>query len=150
MQNKILFLVLIAAVTLTTTYAAPSSTCDVDETAEGFDKFWQKTKCKVSSAADKVAEFAKDAYNATREATDIGIQKTVSGTKDLYGKTKTKLKEASVYVKDAFSDSENHKSSEETEDARVVPLAGDGKIAEIPDIDIRTHGDDVQKATKTR
>lgn len=149
MQNKLLFLVFIA-VTVTATYAAPSSSCDIDENAEGFDKFWQKTKCKVSSAADKVAGFAKDAYNATREATDVGIQKTVDGTKDLYGKTKTKLKEAGDYVKDAFSDSDNHKSSEELEDARVVPLAGDGKIAEIPDIDIRGHVDDVQKANKTR
>lgn len=149
MQNKLLFLVLIG-LTLATTYAAPSSSCDIDENAEGFDKFWQKTKCKVSGAADKVAEFAKDAYNATREATDVGIKKTVDGTKDLYGKTKTKLKEAGDYVKDAFSDSDNHKSSEETEDAKVVPLAGDGKVMEIPDIDIRGHMEDVQKATKTR
>lgn len=149
MQNKFLLLVVIA-VTLTSTFAAPSSSCDIDADAEGFDRFWQKTKCKVSSAADKVADFARDAYNATRDATDIGIQKTVEGTKDLYGKTKTKLKAAGTYVKDAFSDSDNHKSSEETEDARVVPLAGDGKVPAIPDIDIRTHGDDVQKTTKSR
>lgn len=148
-NNKLLILVLIG-VTLATTYAAPSTSCDIDENAEGFDKFWQKTKCKVSSAADKVTEFAKDAYNATKEATDIGIKKTVEGSSSLYGDAKVKFNKAKEYVKDAFSDSDNHKSSEETEDAKVVPLAGDGKVMEIPDIDIRGHTDDVQKATKTR
>lgn len=139
---------MLIAVALTATYAAPSSTCEVDESAEGLDKFLQKAKCKLSSAADKVSEFAKEAYNATRDATTIGIQKTVEGSKDLYGKTKTKLKEASEYVQDAFND--NHKSSEETEDAKVVPLAGDGKIAEIPELDVRGQAEDMQKATKSR
>lgn len=148
MQKKLIFLVVIAAIVASST-SAPSSSCDIDENAEGFDRFWQKTKCKVSGAADAVAEFAKDAYNATREATEIGVKKTVEGSKDLYGKTKTKLTEAKDYVKDAFSDTDNHKSSEETDDASVVPLAGGGKVMEVPTLDIRGQ-DEGQKATKTR
>lgn len=82
MQNKLLFLVLIA-VTITAIYAAPSSSCDnIDENADGFDRFWQKTKCNLSFAADKVVEVSKNAYNAT----DTGIQKTVNGTKDFFGR----------------------------------------------------------------
>lgn len=88
---------------------------------ESGGSWFDKAKCDIAAAADRVGEKAKEAYEKTKEVAIEGYEKA----KDLVGDGVDKAKEVSkstgAYISDAFSD--DHKSSEEQDDKKETPAS---------------------------
>lgn len=106
MKAVLLFVVTVAVL------ACVNAGC-VDRDESG-GSWFDKAKCDIAAAADRVGEKAKEAYEKTKEVAIEGYEKA----KDLVGDGVDKAKEVSkstgAYISDAFSD--DHKSSEEQDD----------------------------------
>lgn len=138
MQNKILLMLVIITLAAVNVNAAACGDRHPEEET-GIEKVWNDAKCSIKKGAEKVGDFAEDAYHKTKEAAKSGITTITTGAKKGYN-----------YVKDAVSEDTKHESSEEKEDdAKVVPLAGGGSIPDM-DLDVRgpTAKDETQKTVK--